>query len=158
MYQIYKDSELYKFINCHFFDQISHWPGGYGYNFCNYIKDITLSVGACVLGYGAIGYVAVLGVVPTFMWMFGYPNPTHGGVLMAVASIIALILMMGGVVIGIAAGVCIALDKYYVSGTIGRTVNKTSVGQFVTTAYSSWKDQYCPLVEVLATKEEKDVN
>jgi hypothetical protein len=156
MYTIYKDSEMYKFLKCHLFDQYTTWYiGGSGYNFCSYVKDIAKAVGRCVAGYGSLAYLAIFGIAPWFLWMFwDYPMVLDFGPgLLGVASILIAALVVFGVMISIIAGLTVSADQTNWNGKLvdylGDKWEKTSIGDFFSTAYRGWKDKYCPLVKVI---------
>lgn len=164
MYEIDKQSELYKFVNCHFFDQNSYSPGeSYGYNFCSYGREILKSALLCVVGYGVLAYLAIFGLAPWAMYLFaGYPAPVQDSMtLIGVACVLTAMLAAAGVLLAAVAGVCISSDngwdmkaKRYVSSK----VENLSITEFVTTAYKAWKGKYCPLVVVIDSKEIKNVD
>ena len=161
MYKIYKDSEMYKFLKCHLFDQCEAWPiGGHGYNFCSYMKDIAKAVGVCVAVYGSLAYCAIFGIAPWILWIFwDSPAPLIGGPgLLSIASILVAALCVFGIILFTAAAISRSLDKTrwnekLYNGVAGAW-KKTSVGEFASTAYWAWKDKYCPLAEALDTKAE----
>ncbi len=163
MYQIYKDSELYKFVNCHLFDQHRYWPGeGYGYTFCSYAKDVAKSAAACISVYGCIAYLAIFGIVPWGLWMFGdYPLPMSDHMTwIGVASVLMLIIVAAAALMGMVAGVCISVDKTHWNDKVldytKAKLQNNSIGEFVTTAWRAHKEKYCPLVDVVDTRPVDD--
>lgn len=165
MYQIYKDSEMYKFLSYHLFGDRDVWQMGRpGYNFCNYTKDIAKAVGACVIVYGFVAYCAIFGLAPWGLWMFwDYPLPMEFGPgLLSIASVLVAGATFFGLIIGFVAALCVSADATNWNGKLVHYVHdkweKTSIGDFCSTAYRGWKDKYCPLVEVINSKENENVD
>ena len=91
-----------------------------------------------------------------------YPLPmAFGPGLLGVACVLIAAIVIFATILAIAAGIAASIEHTRWNRKVSKYVvdkwQNMSVGKFCSTAYSSWKDKYCPLIAIVETAEKEDI-